>query len=144
MAGDQYQDRTLGPWGKSDQSMEVKFNPHLHSFYRSLLKLRSSSSALNHGRVHFLAADDEHQMIVFVRQDEKETIMVALNRGKATHPIEVDLAKVGFAGDELAAQQVFTSTGFDEDQVVIDGPRATITLPRTFAAVWIVTGTKRQ
>lgn len=52
------------------------------AFYRALGALRREHSALRRGSYRTLLADDEQDLLVFLREDEHEEVLVALNAGE--------------------------------------------------------------
>ena len=67
--------RTPLPWNN-----ERKHDTSMLPIYQQLAKVRRENSALNEGSMRFVYASPE--AIVFVREDKKQTIVVAVTRGE--------------------------------------------------------------
>jgi alpha-glucosidase len=70
--------RTPLPWNN-----ERKHDTSMLSIYQQLTKLRHENSALNEGSMRFIYASAE--AVVYVREDSKQTIVVAVTRGEDKH-----------------------------------------------------------
>ncbi|GAB6928524.1 alpha-glycosidase [Paenibacillus sp. JCM 10914] len=68
---------------------EGKQDQDLFSFYQTLIKLRKEHAALRTGSFKFLKAEKNGGRIAYLRQDDNETILVAVNNDKAGHTITV-------------------------------------------------------
>ncbi len=70
--------RTPLPWNN-----ERKHDTSMLPIYQQLAKIRRENSALNEGSMRFIYASAE--AVVYVREDKKQTIVVAVTRGEDKH-----------------------------------------------------------
>ena len=70
--------RTPLPWNN-----ERKHDTSMLPIYQQLTKIRHENSALNEGSMRFIYASAE--AVVYVREDSKQTIVVAVTRGEDKH-----------------------------------------------------------
>jgi cyclomaltodextrinase len=126
----QYDRQTIDPRGKKRQPDEVKFDQELFKFYKNAIALRRQHDALNHGEFSILATDDAHQVMVMSRRSEKESLVVALNRGD-------EEAHVEFEGGGKRLVPIFVTQG-DLDAVKVQSTETGvgITLPGMTGAVF--------
>jgi glycosidase len=92
-----YEPQTIDPRGKERQPDEVKFDQDLFNFYKQAIALRRQHDALNHGDFAVVATDDAQRVLVFSRKSEKETLIVALNRGDQDARVSIDGPTKGLA-----------------------------------------------
>ncbi len=76
-----YEPQAVDPRGHERQPDEVKFDQTLFDFYKHAVALRRMHESLNHGEITFVAADDDQKAFAFVRKSNKETTLIAINRG---------------------------------------------------------------
>ncbi|VTR61326.1 periplasmic alpha-amylase [Actinobacillus pleuropneumoniae] len=62
---------------------ESKHDKDLFHFYQTLIKLRKEHSALRTGSFKFLKAEKSGGKIAYLREDDNETILIAVNNDKA-------------------------------------------------------------
>lgn len=62
---------------------ESKHDKDLFHFYQTLIKLRKEHSALRTGTFKFLKAEKNGGKIAYLREDDNETILIAVNNDKA-------------------------------------------------------------
>ena len=75
----------------------------MRSIYHSLIQLRQQYAALRNSRVHWLHNSDETNLVTFLRADDKDELLVAINF--SNHPLNgsVDLKNVdGFVPLEIS------------------------------------------
>ena len=80
--------RRCMPWDEADWDSDMR------AFHQALIAIRRGSDALKHGGFQILHAADE--LIAFLRQSRKETIIVAVTRD-ATANAELDMALADIA-----------------------------------------------
>jgi glycosidase len=119
-----YEPQQAHPLGRERRADAVDFDESLFGFYQAAIALRSHSAALRRGIIEFVAADDEAQFLAFRRANEKESLLVGLNRGEKTYRWEIPVA------EGTAIEQVFTASG-DIGQFSIARPagQAIVTIP---------------
>src|SRR6202040_2483684 len=78
----QYDPQTNDPRGLERPPDEMKFDQELFNFYKQAIALRRQHDALNHGEFAVIATDDAKRILVASRRSEKETLVVAINRGE--------------------------------------------------------------
>ncbi len=88
-----YENETHHPFGKPRHNDEVKFDSSLFNWYKKLISLRKAHKALSVGKIRFLKSGNP-EMLVFIREYESETILVAVNKGKSS----IDLKNIFPAG----------------------------------------------
>jgi cyclomaltodextrinase / maltogenic alpha-amylase / neopullulanase len=124
-----YAPQSIDPRGKQRQPDEVKFDQELFGFYKQAITLRRQHDALNHGDLGVVAADDRQRVIVFKRASDKETLVVALNRGS-------DEARVALEGGGKSMVPVFVTRGdLDAVKMEISEGGTMLTLPSLTGAV---------
>lgn len=97
---------------------------------RSWIRLRAEHSALRHGRLIDLYYDDD--AYVFARQDQKETVIIAINRADKEKEVSVPAHAIGLKdGTELGIL-----LGTSSSNRVANG-RATLTLAKSSAAALV-------
>ncbi|MDP9146722.1 MAG: alpha-glucosidase [Acidobacteriota bacterium] len=72
------------------------------ALYRQLLALRHKDSALINGKYMALNEDDPN-VLAYLRQDNEETILVALNMSNMPQKVSLNLAAAGFASPKLSS-----------------------------------------
>ena len=96
--------------------------------------MRHASSALRRGDIEFVAAVDPAEFVAFRRFDNKETLLVGLNRGDDAYRWKIPLEQ----GQGVV--QIFTASG-DVGQFAIEttGNEAVVTVPPIDGVVLRVT-----
>jgi hypothetical protein len=102
----------------------VEFDRELFDFYRRAIELRTSSSALRRGELHFLDADDSTRFLAFRREAGEERLVIGLNRGEAPHRWEIPIEKGEMVSPLFAA---WASSNELEVEHQVD--RALVTVP---------------
>jgi cyclomaltodextrinase len=100
-----YEVQQADPLGRERQPDPVAFDEPLFKFYRAAIKLRQQSSALRRGSIEFIAADNVAEFLAFRRMNDKETLLVALNRGDEPYRWEIPLD----SGESV--EQIFATSG---------------------------------
>ena len=88
---------------KRNISWNANEHPELRSIYHSLIQLRQQYAALRNSRVDWLHNSDEANLVTFLRADDKDELLVAINF--SNHPLNgtVDLKNVdGFVPLEIS------------------------------------------
>jgi glycosidase len=67
-------------------------NKGLQAFYRKVIHLRETNSALQDGSVRAVSANDANRLVAFERVDGKEVVPVMINDGKAAQSVSVPTA----------------------------------------------------
>ena len=109
--------KDLEPYDSSEDNRVM--DDHL-GFYKNILALRTNHSALRSGSFATILTHDEHNTWVFMREDEHEHVLVALNAGD--EDAVIDLPELGEGW-----QQVLGSG---------EGAPPTITVPAINGRVW--------
>jgi glycosidase len=91
-ADKQYEPQTHDPRGRARSPDEVKFNAELFNSYKQAIAVRRQHDALNHGDFRIVRTDDTKAVVVMSRQSDKETLVIALNRGETDATIDCDVA----------------------------------------------------
>ncbi|MGE7824760.1 alpha-glycosidase [Paenibacillus sp. NPDC093718] len=88
---------------------ESKHDKDLFHFYQTLIKLRKEHSALRTGTFKFLKAEKNGGKIAYLREDDNETILIAVNNDKAGNTITVPVQDQQWTnlwnGEGLSAKQ---------------------------------------
>jgi glycosidase len=100
----EYDPQTLDPRGQKREPDEVQFDQDLFKFYKDAIRVRRQHDALEHGDFAMLTTDDSRRALVFSRHSDKETLVVALNRGDGD-------AKMSFEGGGKHLVPVFVTHG---------------------------------
>ncbi|MCP3914099.1 MAG: DUF3459 domain-containing protein [bacterium] len=103
----------VGMWGADDpacrkpmlwsdlEPFEVPDENRVHAeqlaFYRRVIGLRRAHAALRDGSFRTLRADDEHDVWVFVRENDDEVAVVALNASRHPRDLELDVLDGDYA-----------------------------------------------
>ena len=85
--------------GKADSLLE---------HYRSLIKLRRSSPALQSGRVEPVKVTDNDRVFAFVRRGDAEAVLTVLNFGTNPARLTLDLSETGLTAAAYAATDGLT------------------------------------
>lgn len=119
-----YEPQQSDPLGRARQADTVEFDPLLFGYYRAAISLRHNNSALRHGTIEFVQADNKANFLAFRRSDESQTLFVGLNRGEAEYRWEIPLS----AGE--AVSQIFTASGTLNAFTIDEQPdKAVVTVP---------------
>jgi glycosidase len=122
------------PNGKPRDADEVKFDERLFNFFSTAIAMRHASSALRRGEIEFVAAVDPAEFVAFRRFDDKEILLVGLNRGDDAYRWKIPLEQ------GQGVTQIFTASG-DIGQFAIEttGNEAVVTVPPIDGVVLRVT-----
>ncbi|GGO00083.1 glycoside hydrolase family 13 protein [Saccharibacillus kuerlensis] len=122
-------------WDESKQDLD------LHAFYKKMIALRLEHSALRTGSFDFLHAEKGGSVVVYRRQDESGTFIVALNASEKEQSAEVGIEVKGEAKNGAGQQNgeggswsVLYAGGADtesksEGSLSANGGKLTIALP---------------
>jgi glycosidase len=100
-----YEPQQAHPRGRERPVDAVAFDESLFGFYQAAIALRHHSAALRRGMIEFVAADDTLQFLAFRRADEKESLLIGLNRGEKSYRWEVPVPQ------GAAIEPIFTTSG---------------------------------
>jgi len=70
---------------------EKKQNRNLLLFYKKLIQIRRSVSALRHGTFKVLLKDSERSLYAYGRQDSSSYVIVVLNRDEKNHEVKLEV-----------------------------------------------------
>ncbi len=70
---------------------KVEFDRDLFEFYRNLIKVRHDHPSLRRGQFRVLAANDNDQTLVYLRQYEQDNLMVTINRSNVPQRVTIRL-----------------------------------------------------
>jgi glycosidase len=87
----------------------VEFDRGLYDYYRAAVWLRREHSALRRGAIAFIETEGEAKFLAFRRSENRETLLVGLNRGDAEYRWQLPL------GEGESATQIFTASGNIDD-----------------------------
>jgi glycosidase len=120
----QYEPQALNANGQPRTPDAVAFDESLFNFHRAAIALRHASSALRRGEIKFLTADDNAHFLSFRRSNDKETLLIGLNRGDDAFRWHVPLEH------DQSVAQIFTASG-NPGAITIDphDNEAVVTLP---------------
>lgn len=76
-----YEPETTAPDGATHDPDPVACDTTLHSYYRSLIHLRRTTPALNHGTYQTVYTDDDRHVIAYTRTHKNACILVVINAG---------------------------------------------------------------
>ena len=114
-----YDDEVITPasgFKKGFGRYKVEVNEDLLSFYKKIISIHNSNSALREGDLKFLYSNDEKASFAFSRKTEDELIIAAFNTGKEADEFDVPLnsSKASFtellSGEEGAVSADSTQT----------------------------------
>ena len=74
---------------------QPKERPPLRAIYHELIKLRKQLPAFSNSKVIWLKNADEKNVVTFLREDETEQFLVAVNLSNRPVSAAVDVAKAG-------------------------------------------------
>jgi glycosidase len=83
----------------------VEFDRALYDYYRAAVWLRREHSSLRRGTIEFIETEGEAKFLAFRRSDDRETLLVGLNRHDAEYRWQLPLAE----GESIS--QIFTASG---------------------------------
>ncbi|MEZ4702108.1 MAG: glycoside hydrolase family 13 protein [Rhodothermales bacterium] len=126
-----YEPQRLDPLGRDRPVDAVDFDPAIYDFYKQVIALRASHTALRGGTFEPIGAFDNAQSVVFARQDASERLIVAINRSDADQELTVPL------GDATSGQRVVFVTAGETDAIRLggEGGELVIGLPALTGAV---------
>jgi glycosidase len=84
-----YEDEVTHALGQPRPRDVNKFDLGLFEFYKKIIALRKSHAAFTSGTFHTLVADDQRQVLAYLRQAEKEQAIVAFNAGNTEQTIDI-------------------------------------------------------
>jgi glycosidase len=100
-----YEPQQADPLGRERAADVVEFDNALFNYYKAAVSLRRQMSALRHGTIEFVRADDKSQFLAYQRTDREQTLFVGFNRGETDYRWEIPLED----GESVA--QIFTASG---------------------------------
>ena len=90
---------------------EEKIDPNsLWNFYKKLITLRRTNSAIQTGRFQFLD-DDNDQVLSFLRWDEAQAILVLMNLNDKEESASLDISKFPVALNSPKILELLNPTG---------------------------------
>jgi cyclomaltodextrinase len=110
--------KDLEPYDKPEENFVME--DHL-AYYKRVIALRNAHPALRTGAFHTLLADDEQNVWAFLRKDDKEQLIVAVNPMKTAAKVQVPLPQ----GSPAAWKAVFGTQGnvdVQDGKVALDVP----------------------
>jgi len=88
-----YEPESHHPMGFDRIPDAVSFDKELHQWYTKLFMLRADYTELHQGSVRVVFTDDEREVFVYVREDQKNQLYTVINHGSDDFPL-VDLADI--------------------------------------------------
>jgi len=135
--GMKFDPQLADPLNRERTADAVVFDDGLFNFYKAAIALRHESTALRHGDIEFMAEDDRSAFLAMRRSDDKETLLIGLNRGDAPYPWKVPLA----AGETVA--QIFTASGeVNRVSIELTAGQAVVAVPAVDGVVLRVQSSK--
>jgi glycosidase len=87
----EYEDEVYNPDQTIRTPDKVDVNYDLHSHYKKLIKIRNDNKALQIGTYKTLLVDDKRDIFIFVREYDKEKVIVVLNNSDNKQSVEISL-----------------------------------------------------
>ena len=113
------------------ESSRTREEQRMWEWTRDWIRLRSEHSAIRHGRLIDLFYDDD--AYAFARQDEKETVIIVINRGATERKITIPAAAIGIKDDTQIAPLYGVKSG-----IGVAKGEATLMAPAKTAVVYRV------
>ncbi|MCS7064439.1 MAG: alpha-amylase family glycosyl hydrolase [Methylacidiphilales bacterium] len=102
---------TLDPRGHRHDPDENQFDSSLHATYRAALCFRAQNKALADGHQHDIYVNDAEDTFAFIRQNDSQKILVAINRSEEPRTFSIPLEDFKFT--LKTANQLFSSYPLD-------------------------------
>ena len=83
-----YDPQQSDPLGRPRQADPVEFDRYLFGFYRAAISFRHDNSALRHGTIEFVQADNQAKFLAFRRTDESRYAARRLESRRGRVPLE--------------------------------------------------------
>lgn len=97
-----YETETTHPFGLERKADEVKFDKNLFGWYQKMAAIRKSNKSLSLGTITFNNLDNEKRILSYVRQYNKEKIVVLVNNNSDVNNIIIDKNKFASAKKSLS------------------------------------------
>jgi len=85
--------RSAFPWDKR------KWNTALRSWLKTLITLRKEYAALRRGILRWICSDPVSGCLAFVRQEDKDSLLVVMNPGPEVHKVHLSMEDIGWSSD---------------------------------------------
>lgn len=92
---------------------KVEQNKEVLAFYKKIISIHNSNSALRNGDVRFIYSNDENEIFAFERSDKNEKIVSVFNTGRNIQNFIIKLAEKKFSWQELLSGEKGTSVNMD-------------------------------
>ena len=99
---------------------KVEQNKEILAFYKKIIAIHNSNSALHDGDVRFLYSNDETEVFAFERSDNNERIITAFNTGRDKQDFNVKLDIKNFTWQELLSGEKGKSANGDNSSAVLN------------------------
>lgn len=117
-----FEDETTHPFGVERPVDEVKFDDDLFNYYRRLIEIRKTNSALINGEIEFNLVDNEKQILAYRRSNSDQAILAVFNAGDEEQVI--DLPGTGNYTELLSEGKLSQNSG--TSQLTIPARKAAI------------------
>ncbi|MGB2868980.1 MAG: glycoside hydrolase family 13 protein [Bacteroidota bacterium] len=93
-----YEPEKSHPFNKPRPVDANVFSSALFEYYKNLIGIRNSNSALSDGEFVPLVTDDEHDVYCYLRHDERQSVIVAMNPSTVMNEVQCGLPESVKAG----------------------------------------------
>ncbi len=100
----EYADETAHPLGKDRPQDKNEFNHDLFSYYKTLIKLRQSKTALQTGDLTIHSLPQKKDLFAFQRMNSRDTLLVIINNASVEQPFSFP-GKSSIWSDLLTGQE---------------------------------------
>jgi cyclomaltodextrinase / maltogenic alpha-amylase / neopullulanase len=132
-----YEPRTHTPSGKLPEPQPIAFDQEMHDWFRQAIELRSQSDALRRGNLRIVYADPVRPIIAFVREADKEQMLVVINRSTDEIDLELPRNALGQQGNPRL-KLLLTNDDKIEPEARSKQGVISLELPGCSAAIWKV------
>ncbi|MEL7147012.1 MAG: alpha-amylase family glycosyl hydrolase, partial [Bacteroidota bacterium] len=86
-----FEPETTHPFGISRPRDEVAFDVSLFRYYQRLIKIRKENPVLRSGKIDFILADNEKEILAYRRYDYQNEIIAVFNSSTEAQPVTLNL-----------------------------------------------------
>jgi glycosidase len=103
------------------------------NFYKTLIELRQNHPSLRSDNISFLPNDQDNSVVTFLRWDQNQTVLVAVNLSGGARQVSIDLR-----GSPIEKNRLLKNLLNTEQSITLTQPIVEITLLPYAYAVWLV------
>ena len=107
-----YENETYHPFNQKRKTDKVEQDTILLDFYKKLIDLRKTNSALVYGDITFSVIDDENRTLAYNRKYESNEIVVAFNKAENVKSLHIPVSNDGSYKDALNSNIYVSENGF--------------------------------